>query len=293
MMLSKKIKSDLLRVVTLSLYLLLVGCSGMEIQGVDVGGLMDAADAMMEMGDKDIEEEIELGRQTGDLILAKVPLSDDEEAQRYVNHVGRWLAVHTERNDIDWYFGVLESPAINAYALPGGYVFVTTGMLDRLHNEAELAGVLGHEIAHIVRKHHLEALQSQAQMDLAMSLGMVAASAVDDGDSNMLTDQVMNDELKDSINELYKNGLDREDELEADRMAVIIAARGGYDPFAYAAVLQTLQTIHSEHASIAALLNSHPNLSDRLAALEPVLYREDVMEAGGKSLSQRFSGHIE
>ena len=92
----------------------------------------------------------------------------NEALQRYVNRVGRWLTLHTERPGLPWHFGVLDHPNVNAFAAPGGYIFVTRGLVEKMHSEAELAGVLAHEIAHVLRKHHLNAIQKAA------GTGMVA-----------------------------------------------------------------------------------------------------------------------
>ena len=115
----------------------------------------------------DEKEEVEIGRDMAARLLGAVPLAADDALQRYVNHVGRWLAAQTERPGLPWRFGVLEAPQLNAFATPGGHIFVTRGLVARMTSEAELAGVLAHEIAHVLRKHHLKAIQKGAQLELA------------------------------------------------------------------------------------------------------------------------------
>ena len=97
-----------------------------------------------------VDDEKKLGRHSVALLLGAAPLVKNDALQLYVNRVGRWVALQTGRNDIDWRFGVIDTPNVNAFAAPSGYVLVTRGLLARLDNEAELAGVLGHEIAHRV-----------------------------------------------------------------------------------------------------------------------------------------------
>jgi predicted Zn-dependent protease len=118
---------------------------------------------------KDIDEpeEISIGRDVASRLLGAAPLVPDPGLQRYVNHVGRWLAAQSERPDLPWHFGVLDSPNVNAFAVPGGTIFITKGLLDKMRSEAELAGVLGHEIVHVLRKHQLKAIQKGAQSALA------------------------------------------------------------------------------------------------------------------------------
>ena len=114
------------------------------------------------------EEEVALGREITGSILGAAPLVKDEALQKYVNQVGRWVASQSERADLPWKFGVIESTDLNAFAAPGGYVLITKGLYQKLQNEAQLAGVLGHEIAHIVKKHQLKVLQKQQLLNAKM-----------------------------------------------------------------------------------------------------------------------------
>jgi len=102
-------------------------------------------------GDYSPEEEARIGTQISGNLLGAVPLVRDDTLQRYVNLVGNWVALHSGRKDVDWRFGVLDTEDINAFAAPGGYIFLTKGLYRRLNSEAELAGVLGHEIAHVTK----------------------------------------------------------------------------------------------------------------------------------------------
>src|SRR5437870_1897269 len=95
----------------------------------------------------DEAEEIRIGQEFAAVLLGAKPLVADARLQRYVNVLGRWLALQTERPDLPWTFGVLDDAGFNAFATPGGHVFVTRGLMARMRNEAELAGVLAHEIA--------------------------------------------------------------------------------------------------------------------------------------------------
>ena len=116
------------------------------------------------------QQEAEIGKEYASLLVGAAPLVDNADVQRYVNQVGRWLSLNAERPDLNWRFGVLDSDNINAFATPGGYVFITKGLLVRLKSEAELAGVLGHEIAHVVKKHHLNAIRKTAGMQAGANI---------------------------------------------------------------------------------------------------------------------------
>lgn len=163
------------------------------------------------------DKEIQIGKDLSAGLLGATPLVDDPALQSYVNGLGRWLALQTERPDLPWTFAILDTDTVNAFAAPGGYVFITRGLFLMLRNEAELAGVMGHEISHVLRRHHLVALEGQMRVSLATDVtGMLV-----DYDSQTV------DALVGTGMRLYAKGLDREDELEADRMGVVVAARGG------------------------------------------------------------------
>jgi predicted Zn-dependent protease len=230
-----------------------------NLRNFDVNRLVDTVKNVSK-ATRDIpqDEEIEIGRDVAARLLGAAPLVADPRLQRYVNNVGRWLASQTERADLPWQFGVLDAPQLNAFAVPGGTIFVTRGLLDKMSSEAELAGVLSHEIVHVLKKHHLKAIQKGA----LASLGGEAAS---------LTFNNMNSQAKQKLvafgTEMYTRGLDKGDELEADRLGVVIAARGGYDAYGLPAVLQTLQGMNAQDSAVALMFKTHPAPGERLDAL--------------------------
>ena len=218
------------------------------------------------------EEEIALGEGIAAGFLGAAPLHKDANLQRYVNRVGKWLALHSERADLPWTFGVVDTETINAFAMPGGTVVVTYGLLRRLHNEAELAGVLAHEIAHVVKKHQLAAIQSSLNTSVFADIGRTAAGeAIGRRGGSALTQQgrqmlanVGMDVIKNGI---FLKPLDRSMEYEADRMAVVIAARSGYDPYGFISVLQMLGQNQGD-GSGASVFDTHPSAGERIAELE-------------------------
>jgi predicted Zn-dependent protease len=230
---------------------------------------------------KDIDEpeEISIGRDVASRLLGAAPLVADARMQRYVNHVGRWLAAQTERPDLPWQFGVLDSPNVNAFAVPGGTIFITRGLLMQVRNEAELAGVLGHEIVHVLRKHHLKAIQKGAQTALAGE-GLSAALRERAGPAR--------DKLIAFGTEMYSRGLDKSDELEADRLGIVIAARAGYDAYGLPSVLQTLQAMNAQDSAIALMFKTHPAPGERLDSIGERM--QPVLDAysGQAQLAERF-----
>ena len=149
------------------------GLEGVQVQGVDLGKLASAGQHLTNMGQKSVDEERVIGQNTATILLSKAAVLNNPPLQTYVNRVGLWVAQHSERPDLPWRFVVLDSPQVAAYAAPGGYVFITSGMLTRMNSEAELAGVLAHEVAHVVQKHHLQAIQQQAQTGLLTTLPLL------------------------------------------------------------------------------------------------------------------------
>jgi predicted Zn-dependent protease len=225
-------------------------------------------------------QEITLGEGIASNLLGAAPLLDNPAIQQYVNRVGRWLALQTERPNLPWQFGVLDDNDVNAFAAPGGYVFITKGLLAQMNSEAELAGVLAHEISHVLRKHHLQALKKGAQTELLSDLA-------NDALKNTGSDPRLA-KLVSAGTEVYARGLDKDDEFEADRMGVVIAARGGYDPYGLPAVLQTLQAIKPGDSSFALMFKTHPALADRLSLLDQQMSGQFTELQNQPDLSPRF-----
>jgi len=228
-------------------------------------------------GDYSLEEENRIGRQISGNLLGAVPLVRDDTLQRYVNLVGNWVALQSGRKDITWRFGVLDTEDINAFAAPGGYIFVTKGLYRLLNNEAELAGVLGHEIAHVTKKHHLKVLK---QSSLISALGQVAGSKAQN------SDQIVQNLIGNGA-EIMARGLDKNAEFEADRVGMVFAARAGYEPWGLPEVLQDMAGLPAKGERTSLLFKTHPLPADRLAMLgESVDGRLDAVQ--GKDLANRF-----
>jgi predicted Zn-dependent protease len=222
------------------------------------------------------EEEIAIGRQIAGNLLGAAPLVKDEKLQQYVNRVGRWVASQSERPDLPWHFGVIDTSDINAFSAPGGYVFVTRGLYRRLRNEAELAGVLGHEIGHVIRKDQLKLLQKSQLIELGSKL--LSKQAGENANVQKLIGTGA---------EISAHALDKRAEFEADRIAVVLAGRAGYDPFGLPSVLQDIAQVSKDDGSVALLFKTHPLPDARLEQLGLAIGdRFDRLK--GKDLGQRF-----
>ncbi len=209
----------------------------------------------------DQPQEIEIGSGVAARLLGAAPLVNNPAVQLYVNDVGLWLAMQTERADLPWRFGVIDTPAINAFAAPGGYVFITRGLFESLRDEAELAGVLAHEIGHVLKRHHLNAIQKSARIGITAD---VASEVAKQKGHNI--DAFVNTGV-----ELYTWGLDVDDQFDADHLGVVIAARGGYHPGGLSGVLMTLDNMNPEDDTFALMFKTHPSASGRLGRLKEMM----------------------
>jgi predicted Zn-dependent protease len=223
------------------------------------------------------EEETKIGRQIAGNLLGAAPLVNDAQLQAYVNRVGRWVALQSPRPDLAWHFGVIESNDINAFAAPGGYVLLTRGLYQTLSSEAELAGVLAHEIAHVMHRHHLKLMQ-QSSMIGALG-GLLGAK--------MKTENQTIQNIIGNGAEIMARGLDKEAEFEADRDGVVLAARAGYDAFGLPEVLQRIGHGSKSDSRTALLYKTHPLPEDRLNRLADAT-GDRLDDVTGKSLSERF-----
>ena len=251
-----------------------------KLPDINVNRLVDQVRTLNKAArEPDEKEEIAIGQDVAARLVGAAPLVSDASIQQYVNRVGRWLALQSERPDLPWRFGVLEAPQVNAFAVPGGTIFITRGLLARTTSEAELAGVLSHEIVHVVKKHHLKAIQKGAMASLSADAAGAALTNV-------------NSEARGKLiafgTEMYSRGLDKGDELEADRLGVVIAARGGYDAYGLPAVLQTLQAMNAQDSALALMFKTHPAPAERLDALSRMQAILDAYSAQPQ-LRERFA----
>ncbi len=227
------------------------------------------------------EEEVSMGGNLISGLLGAAALVDDPDLQHYVNDVGFWVALQSERKNLPWQFGVIDSPGINAFAAPGGYIVMTLGLFNLLENEAQLAGVLAHEITHVIKKHHLNALLKTSKRNFWTKLG--TRVLVDDDDDREAVNVMVNAGVQ-----LYSTGLDRKFEYDADLKGVVLAARAGYDPYALLDVMTTIDSINPDEASLTVLLKTHPPTAERLDRLTGAMDGNLDQYADGQVNSARF-----
>lgn len=261
-------------------FTLMLACTAVHAFGLNLEKLTNIISKTQELKPVETQSEVDIGKGVAANLLGAAPLVKDDKLQAYVNRLGWWLVQHTERTDLVWHFGVLDTDSLNAFAAPGGYVFITRGLLLNMRNEAELAGVLAHEIAHVLQRHHLAAIQKNAQTGIIADLASMAAESSQYG--------AVADKAISASTELYARGLDKSDEYEADRMGVVIAARAGYDPYGLPAVLQTLDGMNSQDAGLALMFKTHPTPHSRLQLLDTAMTGKLDQLNQQKQVADRF-----
>lgn len=203
------------------------------------------------------QDEISMGQQADVEIGQVYGFYNDAELAAYVNRVGQGIAINTHMMNATYHFKVLDTPIINAFAVPGGYVYVTRGILAYLNDEAELAGVLGHELGHVNARHIAQQMTKQQLTTLGLNVGMALSetfrkySGLAQFGASMLF-------LKFS----------RDDERQADDLGVEYASKAGYDTYRMAAFFETLERLGpSEAGGVPDWFSTHPNPVNRLAAV--------------------------
>jgi predicted Zn-dependent protease len=208
-------------------------------------------------------EEVALGRQMDQQVRQQMGLYDDAEWQGYVSRVGLELARTSHRPDLPWSFAVVDTPTVNAFALPGGFIYITRGLLAYLGSEAELAGVLGHEIGHVTARHAAEQYTRSTSAQLGLALGTI-----------LFPEAAPYGDLAGTGLGLLFLKYGRSAELEADRLGAEYAARSGWDPAGIAGMLSTLgrlDVVSRDRRGVPNWLATHPDPGSRVSEIAPVV----------------------
>jgi predicted Zn-dependent protease len=230
----------------------------------------------------DIEAEVRFGREVAARLLGDKDGVDNEKLQQYVNTLGRYLAQFGGRDDIDFYFRVIESDVVNAYAMPGGYIFLTSEALSLMTNEAQLAGVLAHEIAHVSEKHVVKALNIK-------SAGGATLVQLTSG-ANDAFRVALEQAADQALTLLTESGLQHQDEYDADELGMFIMVQAGYDPTEY---VQYMSVVASANKSLLSeMSHTHPPMSSRLTQLENALKSNNLENLNYAVMESRFLNNV-
>lgn len=220
------------------------------------------------------EQEAKIGRESASVLLGAAPLLSNKELTHYINSLGGWIALQTGRKDINWRYGVIDSPNINAFAAPDGYIFITRGLLKKLNNEAELAGVIAHEMAHVIKRHYITELHKKEKMG---GIGSVLSASVEVvGIPGKAVNPVFN-----LAQNVYSSGLDKDAEYEADQLGILYATRAGYEPYGLPRVL-SMYAANSGNDEFDLLFATHPSPQARLEELGNLIEKKySAFESSG------------
>jgi len=260
-------------VLVIALSFLLSACAGNPTGGANFVLMSESA-------------ELEKGRELHAEMLQQNPVYQDPELQAYVEKIGQKMAAVSHRPELDYVFTIIDSPDVNAFALPGGFVYVNRGLLTYLNSEAQLAAVLGHEIGHVTARHAVRQ-QTAARSANAASIALIFATGVDMRETTSL------------ISGALISGYGRDMELEADSLGAEYLSKAGYDPLAMVQVIEVLKnhedftkrTSNRTAVSYHGLFASHPRNDTRLQEVvgkagelseqqvseeDPVVFREQM-----------------
>jgi len=249
----------ILNIVLVMFLVFLVGCAVHPVTGKKEIRLLSTS------------QEVALGKQAAQQVVNEFGIYDDPELDKYINEVGQKLVDVSERKEITYSFTVLNTPMVNAFAAPGGFIFVTRGILKELDDEAQLAGVMAHEIGHVVYRHGAKQFEKAFGYQAILLVGEILTKK----DLSQLQ------QYTNFFVSLMLLGYSRKNELESDNSAIRYSLAGGYDPKATVEFFEKLEAMEKKKPTkFEILFRSHPPTNDRIERVE--LYLEQVEFEGAE-----------
>jgi len=287
-----------------ALGIFLAGCSALE-KGA---GILTSAGKISE-GDKDKllktgqalrstfaeiteEEEYYIGRAVAALILSRYAVYNNDQLTQYINIIGNSVALYSDRPEIyaGYHFLILDSEEVNALAAPGGFVFITRGLLERCKDEEMLASILAHEVGHVSAKHGLQSIKKSRLVDAFKLIGQEAVQRYGPEKLAQLTN-IFEDVLGDIAEKLIERGYDRKYEHEADSLAVRFTSGTGYSPYGIIDFLQTMVG-DSSLAAGKGWFRTHPTPEQRIDKLNQEISRLQIIPKKEDVRTRRFNQYF-
>lgn len=212
------------------------------------------------------QQEVEMGTQYAAQINQQLPIVTDPEINRYINVLGDSIARVADNRNLDWHFYIVNSPEVNAFAVPGGYIYINRGLIERAQNMSQVAGVLGHEIGHVTQRHSVEQMQKQQGTNLGLTVGCVLMPSVCGNQAGAAAIQL-------GAGAVFAN-FSRKDEQEADQVGIVYMTRAGIDPRGVPQMFQILLDERERRpAGVDAWFATHPLEEDRIQATQQQIQR--------------------
>ena len=230
----------------------------------------------------DVTEEIRFGREVAARLLGLYGLYNNDPLTKYVNFVGHSLAAYSNRPELKYYFAILNTSEINAYAAPGGYIFITKGAIDKMQDESELAGVIAHEMGHINGKHVVKELDIKATEGSAVS-GLARLIGGGTESARLAFSKAVDK----AIDTLLTSGYKREDEIQADKGSVMLCAVAGYDPAGLIRYFERISVTKGKSTEI--LDKTHPGYEARVILLKDTISVAAIDTTSLKTYKDRFA----
>jgi beta-barrel assembly-enhancing protease len=259
---------------------------GVQPAAAQLGGITGAlkkAQTVKKIADLKVTEaeEQQIGQEVSNKVVETFGVYQDANVAKYVTLVGAVLAQSSPRPNLPWQFVVLDTEGVNAFAAPGGYIHITKGLLGLMKNEAELAGVLAHEIIHVTEKHTVNAIQKGDTVK-------VASDEV--GSSGGLTSGLVAKIAEKAYSDILNNRFSRDDEGEADDKGVQLANKVGYAPSGLSAALTKLSDRNKDSKEPNGMFATHPQLKDRIAKIDQAI--KDKKLAATATVQARYAKQI-
>ena len=229
------------------------------------------------------DEEVQIGKANAEQAAAQLPLVNDVYINAYITELGDTIASHTSRADLQWHFYIVNSHEVNAFALPGGYIYVNRGLIESTDRVDELAGVLGHEIGHVIQRHSVRQMQNQQEIGVVAQLACTLTN---------LCDSKLGQAAVNVGGNAIISRYSRTDELEADSEAVENVLRVKIDPEGIPALFEVLmQQRKSQPSIVEAWFSTHPLEESRIQNADALIRKSGADRVGG--LLQNLPSYME
>jgi predicted Zn-dependent protease len=271
-----------LKKCAMALGIVAVALSAPSPAEAQLGSLIKGAQTVKKVSDIKVTEaeELQIGKQVSDKMVEAFGVFQDAGVNKYVTLVGAVLAQASPRPQLPWQFVILDTEGVNAFAAPGGYVHITKGLLGMLKTEAELAGVLSHEIIHVTEKHTVNAIQKSEG---------VKATTEEVGGAGLAQSLVARIAQR-AYSDILNNRFSRDDEVEADDKGVQLANKLGYAPSGLVSALNKLADRNKDAKEPNGLFASHPLMKERIANIEKTIKEKKLTATA--TVQSRYAKNI-